>query len=116
MVDMQIPKMEKRDWIAVAALVIFVVLVSIPTYVDKGDCEVAQAGYKCNSIKNVLIENCNYWGNFSCDSSKDVSLPQVEWYIGNLCKLGKDKYGFGDCANLRSVCNGAVGTVVCPAS
>lgn len=113
---MKFPKMEKRDWVAVSALIIFVVLVSIPAYVDKGSCEVARAGYKCDSIKNVLVENCNYWGNFSCNSRNDVSLPQVEWYIGNLCKLGKDKYGFPNCANLKNVCNAVVGTQVCPAS
>lgn len=111
---MNLPKLEKRDWIAIAALVIFVILMSIHAYVDKGDCEVARAGYKCESIKNVLIENCRYWGNFSCDSTKDVSLPNVEWYIGNLCKLGKDKYGFPDCGNLKNVCNGAVGSEICP--
>ena len=113
---MQLPKMGKNDWLAIAALIILVGLVAIPSYVDKGNCEVARAGYTCANFKDVLIENCNYWGNFSCDSTKDVSLPQIEWYIGNLCKLGKDKYKFPDCANLKNVCNVAVGTAVCPAS
>ncbi len=112
---MQFPKLTKADYAAVAALIIFVSFFAYIANKDKGDCEIAQAGYKCESIKNVLVENCNYWGNFSCDSAKDVSLPQIEWYIGNLCNLGKDKYKFTDCADLKNVCNGVVAGV-CAAS
>ncbi|MBU5557481.1 MAG: hypothetical protein QW751_00145 [Candidatus Aenigmatarchaeota archaeon] len=103
------------DWIALAVLIIFVILVSIPVYLPKGGCEVARPGYKCESAKNVLIEHCNYWGNWSCDTSADVSLPQVEWYIGNLCKIHNQYHSDKlDCSNLKLACNQATQNTTCP--
>ena len=104
------------DWIALAVLVIFVILVAIPVYWPKGGCEVARPGYKCESAKNVMIENCDYWGNFSCDTSADVSLPQVEWYIKNLCNIHNQYHADKmDCSNLKHACNQATGESTCPA-
>lgn len=102
----KLPKMDKWDKIAVAVAIIFVILMAIPVYRDKGDCEVARPGYKCESAKNVMIEHCEYWAEYNCDTSSDVSLPQVEWYIGNLCEIHNDNHDAGlNCANLKSACN-----------
>ena len=99
-------KLTKQDKIAIIALIVFVIIFSIPVFIPKGDCEVARPGYKCESAKNVMIENCEYWGRFGCDSSKDVSLPQIEWYIGNLCDIHNQYHNAGlNCANLKSACN-----------
>lgn len=108
-------KITKKDWLAILALIIFVILVSIPVYIPKGECEVARPGYKCESLKNVMIENCNYWSNYSCDSNADVSLPQIEWYIGNLCKLQNQYHKSNlDCANLKLACNQITESQTCP--
>lgn len=107
-------KLTKWDAIAVALLLIFLVLVSIPIYTSKDDCEVARPEYKCASFKDVMIENCVYWGNYSCNSQADVSLPQIEWYIQNMCKLQNQYHNTGlDCSNLKSACNQIVGNQTC---
>ena len=112
---MKIPKLTRFDKAALAALVIFVILMSIPIYTDKGGCEIARPGYKCASAKDVMIEHCAYWGKWGCDSGADISLPQVEWYISNLCSIHNryhpDKL---DCASLKLACNQATGTETCP--
>jgi hypothetical protein len=107
-------KLSRVDIISIIILVIFLILVSIPSYISKGDCEVARPGYKCASLKNVMIENCVYWGKYNCNSTADVSLPQVEWYIGNLCDL-QNKYHSTDldCSNLKQACNQIVGNKTC---
>lgn len=106
---------KRSDWVAIAILVIFVIVMAIPIYSSKGGCEVARPNYKCETAKNVLIENCDYWGNFSCDSSADVSLPQIEWYIGNLCKIHNRYHSdMLDCSNLKAACNSVTGRSVCP--
>lgn len=107
-------KLTRQDKIAIVALILFVIIFSIPVYLPKGDCEIARAGYKCDSAKNVMIENCGYWGKFSCDTSKDSSLPQIEWYIGNLCKIQNQYHNTGlDCTNLKAACNQISGQNLC---
>ena len=107
-------KFTKKDWVYVIGLVVFIAILTYPNFIPKGDCEVARPGFKCESIKNVMIENCNYWSQFSCDTSKDVSLPQIEWYIQNLCNLQKQKGDPLDCSNLKLVCNQITQTNACP--
>lgn len=114
---LKFPKLSKWDALAIAALMIFLVLVSIPVYIPKGECEIARPAYKCASARSVMIENCEYWGKYQCDSSNDVSLPQVEWYIGNLCKIANRNHNYGyDCASLRQACNQATEKQTCPSS
>lgn len=109
------PKLTKKDIISVIALIIFLILVSIPVYSPKGECEIARPAYKCASIKNVMIENCVYWGNYSCNTNADVSLTQVEWYIKNLCDMQNKYHQTGlDCSNLKSACNKIIGNQTCP--
>jgi len=108
-------KLTKWDIVSIIALIIFVILVSIPTYLSKGECEVARPAYKCASFKDVMIENCIYWGNYSCNTSADVSLPQIEWYIDNLCKLQNQYHSSGlDCSNLKAACNQITEKQTCP--
>lgn len=112
----KIPKLTKKDWLGIAILFVVVVLLAIPVYyMPNPDCEVARPDYKCASAKDVMVENCNLWGKFNCDSTADSSLPQVEWYLGNLCQIhNKDHADQLDCANLKATCNSVVGHVVCP--
>ena len=111
-----LPKLGKWDIAAIAALIVFVIVVSIPLYADKGDCEVARAAYKCASVKTVLIENCDYWGKYSCDTTADLSLKQIEWYIRNLCELQNKRHNAGlDCSDLKQVCNQITGKQLCSA-
>jgi len=108
-------KLTKIDMISILALIIFITLVSIPVYTPKGECEVARPAYKCASLKDVMIENCVYWGNYSCNTNADVSLPQIEWYIGNLCKLQNQYHNSGlDCSNLKLACNQITKNQTCP--
>jgi hypothetical protein len=108
-------KLSKKDVAALILLIVFVILVSMPTYMSKDNCEVARPEYKCASFKDVMVENCVYWGNYSCDTRADVSLTQVEWYIQNMCKLQNQYHGSGmDCSNLKSACNQIVGNQTCP--
>jgi len=108
-------KLAKQDIIAIIALIIIVILVTIPTYLPKGECEVARPNYKCASFKEVLIENCNYWGSYECNTGADVSLPQIEWYIENLCELQNKYHNTGlDCSNLKSACNKITESQTCP--
>jgi hypothetical protein len=108
-------KLTRWDIISIIALIIFLILVSIPVYISKGECEVARPNYKCASVKDVMIENCNYWGNYSCDTNADVSLPQIEWYIKNLCELQNQYHNTGlDCSDLKSACNQISGSQICP--
>ena len=108
-------KLTKKDIISVIALIIFLILVSIPVYTSKGECEIARPAYKCASIKSVMIENCVYWGNYSCNTNADVSLTQVEWYIKNLCDMQNKYHQTGlDCSNLKSACNKIIGNQTCP--
>jgi len=107
-------KLSKWGMISIIALIVFVILVAIPVYIPKGECEVARPGYKCASLKNVMIENCIYWGNYNCDTSADISLKQIEWYIENLCKLQNQYHNTGlDCSNLKSACNQIIGNQTC---
>jgi hypothetical protein len=108
-------KFRRRDIVAIVILILFVIVVTIPTYISKDDCEVARPEYKCASFKNVMIENCVYWGNYSCNTASDVSLPQIEWYIDNMCKLQNQYHNSGlDCSNLKQACNQIVGNQTCP--
>ena len=110
----KLPKLKRFDKIAILVLIIFVILVAIPVYKDKGDCEVARPGYKCESAKNVMIEHCEYWGQYNCDTDADVSLPQVVWYIENLCELHNEYHDAGlSCANLQTACNQVSGQSLC---
>jgi len=108
-------KLTKWDMLSIIALIIFLVLISIPAYIPKGECEVGRPNYKCASLKDVMIENCVYWGNYDCDSDADISLSQMEWYLGNLCNLQNRYHNTGlDCSNLKSVCNEVIGKQTCP--
>jgi len=108
-------KLTKWDILSIIVLIIFLILVSIPAYLPKGECEVARPGYKCASLKDVMIENCIYWGNYDCDTNADVSLPQIEWYIENLCRLQNQYHNTGlDCSNLKSACNKITEKQTCP--
>jgi len=108
-------KLTRKDIIAIIALIIFVILVSIPTYIPKGGCEVARPNYECDSFKEVLIENCNYWGDYECNTDADISLPQIEWYIEDICELENKYHNTGlDCSNLKSACNKITETQTCP--
>src|SRR3990172_1660662 len=101
------PKLTRKDWTGIGILVIVVIVLAIPVYYRPNpDCEVAQAGYKCVSAKTALVENCNAWARYSCDSTADISLPQVEWYIGNLCQIHNDNHADKlDCSNLKQACD-----------
>lgn len=108
-------KLSRWDIISIIILIIFVILVTIPVYIPKGECEVARPGYKCASVKDVMIGNCVYWGNYSCNTTADVSLTQIEWYIENLCYLQNQYHNTGlDCSNLKSACNQITGSKICP--
>ena len=110
-------KMSKWDKISIMILLVFVILVTLPVFVPKGECEVARAGYKCASLKDVMIEHCEFWGEYGCDTQADVSLEQVEWYIENLCNLQNQEHGTGlDCSDLKSACNEISGNQVCSVS
>ncbi|MEM5814630.1 MAG: hypothetical protein QXD77_02335 [Candidatus Aenigmatarchaeota archaeon] len=113
--EFRFPKLAKKDWLGVAIFIIVVALLAIPVYYRPNpDCEVARPAYKCETAKNVMIEHCAYWGKYECDTAADNSLPQVEWYIKNLCEI-HNKYHSDqfDCANLRHACNQA-SEGVCP--
>jgi len=108
-------KLTRMDIIAIIVLIIIVIFVTIPTYLPKGECEVARPNYECASFKEVMIENCNYWGEYECNTDADVSLPQIEWYIENLCELQNKYHNTGlDCSNLKSACNKITGSQTCP--
>lgn len=116
-------KWRRIDWIALAILIIFVVVVALPVYLPKNGCEIARPGYKCDSAKNVMIENCVFWGESSCEHCEkqdwnkcvNISLPNIEWYIDNLCEI-HNKYNADklDCSNLKLTCNQVTGNVTCP--
>lgn len=111
---MKFPKLTKRDYVGIAILIIVSFLLVLPSYIPKNGCEIAKADYKCATAKDTMIENCAYWGKYQCDSSKDVSLPDIEWYIGNLCKIQNNLHNTGlDCTNLKMACNQITGTTVC---
>lgn len=110
----KMPKMNKWDKIVIVITIIFLILVCIPVYRDKNGCEVARPGYKCESAANVMIEHCTYWAKYGCDTSADVSLPQVEWYIKNLCDIHNQNHNAGlDCLNLKTACNVISGQSLC---
>lgn len=107
-------QLKKWDKIVIALAIVFIILMAIPVYRNKGDCEIARPGYKCESAKNVMIEHCEYWAEYNCDTNSDVSLPQVEWYIRNLCEIHNDNHDAGlDCANLKTACNQVSGRSLC---
>lgn len=112
---MKFPKLTKQDKISIILLIIFLILITIPVYIPKDECEVARPGFKCESAKNVMIENCVYWGEYNCDTSSDVSLPQIESYIENLCEIHNEYHNAGlDCANLKLACNQVTESISCP--
>ena len=107
-------KLRREDMIAISVLIIFLIIMAIPIYAPKDGCEVARAGYKCESIENVMIENCEYWSEFNCNTEADNSLVQIEWYIGELCKLQNQEHKTGlDCNNLQYACNQISGQELC---
>jgi hypothetical protein len=108
-------KMGKWDKISIITLIVFAIIFTLPTLVPKGECEVARPGYKCASLKDVMIEHCQYWGEYDCDTEADISLEQVEWYIENLCNLQNQYHDSGlDCSNLKRACNEISASLVCP--
>lgn len=108
-------KLKKLDIAAIVFLIVFVILISMPSLVPKDNCEVARPEYKCATFEQVMIENCNYWGEYDCDTQADPSLPDIEWYIGNLCNLQNQYHGTDlDCSTLQIACNQITGEQVCP--
>jgi len=106
---------DRNSIFVIIIFIAFLVVVTIPVYRDKHGCEVARPGYECASAKDVLIENCEYWGKYDCDSSRDPSLPQIEWYIKNLCKIANKNHGYGfDCENPKVACNQVTKKQICP--
>jgi len=106
-------KLTKKDIAGIAILVVFVAFFTILLNSDTGECQIARPGYKCASAKDVMIEHCSYWGEFECNTDADVSLPQVEWYIQNLCNIASEDYQL-DCSNLKLACNQITGMTTCP--
>ena len=99
-------KISRVDIISIIVLIIFITLISLPTYLPKDKCEVSRPAFKCTTFKDVLIENCAYWGKYNCDTTADESLPQIEWYIGNLCDLQNQYHNSDlDCSSLKKACN-----------
>jgi hypothetical protein len=108
-------KLKKTDIVGLAVLVAFVALMAMMVYAPKDSCEVARPNYQCASLKDVMIENCGYWGKYGCETSADISLPDIEWYIGNLCQLQNSYHSTGlDCSNLKQACNQITGNLTCP--
>ena len=108
-------KLSKWDIVSIIFTILFLSLITMPYYLPKGECEVARAAYKCASLKDVMAENCIYWGNYSCNTASDVSLTQIEWYIGNLCSLQNQYHNSGlDCSNLKAACNQITEKQTCP--
>jgi hypothetical protein len=108
-------KLTKRDMIAIGILAAFVLISAFMVYTPKDSCEVARGDYECSTVKVAMSEYCAYWGKYSCDTSTDVSLPDVEWFIGNMCNLQNQYHGTGlDCSNLKSACNKITGIQTCP--
>lgn len=107
-------KFGKWDILAIAALAGFIILMAALIYAPKGGCEVARAGFACVPAKDVLIENCNYMSKWNCDSSKDASLPDIEFEIQSLCKIQNNLHGTGlDCSNVKMTCNQITQKQVC---
>jgi len=108
-------KLTRNDIISLVVLAIFLIIISIPTFISKTNCEVGRPEYKCATFKDVLIENCNYWGKYSCNTNADPSLPQIEWYIQNLCDLQNNYHNSGlKCSDLKIACNQITGNQTCP--
>ncbi len=112
---LKLPALTKKDKIGIALLLIFIVVINIPAYFSTGKCEVARAGFKCAKFTEVLKENCEVWANYTCNSAADVSLPSVEWYIGNMCRLESQAHGGISCTNLKETCNSVLQRQACSA-
>ncbi len=109
--------LKTKEIVIIATFFIFLILVTIPVYKDKHGCEVARPNYKCESAYNVLKENCEYWSKYNCNTSADISLPQVVWYIKNLCEIANEHHNYGfNCDNPKEVCNQVMNKTVCPVS
>jgi hypothetical protein len=109
-------KFTRTDMIAIGILAAFVILFAFFIYSPKDSCEVARANYKCSTVKQAMSEYCVYWGNYSCNTAADASLPDVEWFIGNMCQLQNGYHQSGlDCSNLKSACNKITESQICPA-
>ncbi|MFZ3077132.1 MAG: hypothetical protein WA139_01640 [Candidatus Aenigmatarchaeota archaeon] len=107
-------KLGKWDLAAIAVLAGFIILMSALVYAPKNGCEVARAGGTCVPAKDVIVEDCNYWAKFGCDSAKDASLPDIEFEIAGLCKIQNNLHGSGlDCSNLKAACNQMAQKQVC---
>ncbi len=108
-------KLQTKDIVIIVLFLTFLVLVTIPVYKDKHGCEVARPNYKCESAYNVLKENCIYWAKFNCNTSADPSLPQIVWYIKNLCEIANSHHDYGyPCDQPEKVCNMVLNKTVCP--
>ncbi len=108
-------KPTQKEIFVLVAFVIFLILVTIPVYKPRNGCEVARPGYECASAKDIMMENCKYWAKYNCNTSADVSLPQVVWYIENLCKIANELHDYGyECSNPKIACNQAAGREICP--
>jgi hypothetical protein len=78
-------KMSKWDKISIMITLVFVVLVVLPTLTPKDNCEVARPGYECASIKDVMIEHCQYWGEYDCDTSSNLKMACNEISASLIC-------------------------------
>ncbi len=107
-------KIGRWDILAIAALAVFIAVMAALIYAPKGNCEVARAGGTCAPAKDVLTEGCNYWAKFGCDSTKDASLPDIEFEIQSLCKIQNNLHVTGlDCSDLKQACNQITQKSVC---
>ncbi len=104
----------KKEAAVTAVFLIFLFLASYPLHKPKNGCEIARPGYKCASSLDVLRENCEYWARYNCNTSADPSLPQVVWYIENLCRIANRYHNTNfDCSNPKLVCRSVLNTSVC---
>ncbi len=126
--------MKKSDVAYILGAVLFVIVLGLPGLLPKNGCEVARPGYKCASAEEVIKENCRYFAGFSCDSNcsgfggrygceksgcvwvpelrectSDISLPNVKWYISNLCEIAKSRHPGIDCSDPVEVCKRIAG-------
>lgn len=97
------PKREIRisKWsiVSVVLLIVLIILLSVPNYINKSNCEVARPGYKCETMLNVIRENCAYLktNNFTDES--------IVWYVEQLCPLQNQYHNSKlDCSSARQVC------------
>jgi len=96
---MKIPKLSKKDILSIIIVMFFIILLAIPNFIDKSNCEVARPDYKCATISEVLKENCAYL------QTNNYTDQSIIWYVQNLCQLQNKYHNSGfDCSNTIQIC------------